>query len=97
MAANTALINASFKLGASKAAVDVPDMKPVYEAQAAIPRSILSATKTILDDNKKDLEQQNILKERQLQPLKKNNKKWMEKVIFTRRNNATKSCSSLKR
>ena len=82
MAVNTKLIEASFRLGAAQAAVNVPNMKSIYEGQAAIPRSILGAAKTILDDNKEDLAQEKILKEKQLQPLKQIIKEGWEKLYL---------------
>ena len=96
MAVNTALINASFRLGASKAAASVPNMKSIYEGQAAIQKSVLGSIKTILDSNKQDIEQQTINKEKQLQPFKQIIKKGYRKLYEQKETMPSKVVSALR-
>jgi len=71
MGANTSLIQASFDLAASKAAADVPNLKPKYDSDVSIGRKSFAVVAGIMDKLKKDEHNLKVKKDQQMQGLKK--------------------------
>ena len=66
MGANSTLVDAAFKLGASEAAVAVPNMKPLYDSNLAIAEKAFGVLTGAVDGIKKQQETIRIARDKQL-------------------------------
>ena len=72
MASDSNLIRASFGLGQAKAAADVPNMQPLYQAQREAYNKPFQTIMGIMDEMQKEEKQFDLARSKQLQPLKNN-------------------------
>ena len=70
MGADRALIDAAFKLGASQAAANVPNLKPLYESTMSITKGAAETLSGIIEGFKEDAKKERAAKEKQLKPFK---------------------------